>query len=289
VGCHHSTVTRRSQRLGRHAFLLHVLALRALPGGADETVLVDDFDSFAGSQYFPCTLPTAVGAASWFVYGFAFARERRRGSMSPFQRLRRRQLEQRHGRPVRGAVRDAFLGLIDSLPVALDRGLRLVADDDPAIRSAVARLRKHRPVAFSAFPNPPRRIRGAPRTAAARARDRALFANDQLHRFLRHTQAAHRRETIAFGRSYNGLLERLGLFVVWRNFLQARSERRPRDGTTAMRLGLADRRWSWDHLLARRLQPSVVAPSADVLSRYRRGLVTPHLPHDRTHALINAF
>jgi hypothetical protein len=209
--------------------------------------------------------------------------------MSPFQKLRRRRLEQLHGRPARGAVRDAFLGLIGSLPVAADRALRLVADDDPAIRTAVSRLQQHRPIAFRAFANPARRTRGAPRSASARSRDHALFANDQLHRFLRHSQAAHRRETIAFGRSYNGLAERPGLFVVWRNFLQSRSERHPGDGTTAVRLHLTDRRWHWERLLARRLQPSRVAPSPAVLSHYRRDLVTPHLPHDRPHALINAF
>ena len=37
--------------------------------------------------------------------------------------------------------------------------------------------------------------------------------------------SAHRRETLPFGRSGNGLVERLALFVVWRNLAQARSKR----------------------------------------------------------------
>lgn len=283
LGCHHSTVTRRSRRLGRHSLLLHHTALREL--AVTEPVIVDDFDSFAGSQYFPCTLPTATGSNSWFLYGFAFARERRRGSMSPIQQKRRAHLERLYGRPPRGAVTTAFRSLLGALPPARDR-LRIVADDDPAIRRAADEL-PH--VQLSVYPNPARGPKGSRRTPEARQRDQAMFPNDQLHRFLRHTEAAHRRETIAFGRSYNGLVERLALFVVWRNLVQARSERHPRDGTTAMRLRLTDRSWSWGQVLAERLHPGRVRAGEEVMTHYRRDLVIPSLPQEKRHALIRAF
>jgi len=289
AACHQATVTRRSRRLGRHALLLHHLVLHALPSPGGEATVVDDFDTFAWSQYFPCTLPTATGAESWFVYGFAFARERRRGAMSRIQKRRRAALEARYGRPARNAVQGAFRGLIDALPGGPDRSLRLIADDDPAIRRAVRELAPSRPVVLTAHPNPSRGPKGSRRTPTARARDQALFPNDQLHRFLRHTEAAHRRQTIAFGRSYNGLAERLALFLVWRNLVQARSERRPRDGTTAMRLGITDHTWRWEEVLARRLQPSRVRPPAEVMSFYRREMVTPPLPGEHRHRLSRAF
>jgi transposase-like protein len=283
AGCHHATVTRRAQRLGRHASLLHEILLRALPASVAEPVIVDDFDAFACSQYFPCTLPTAVGAHTWFVYGFAFAPERRRGRMSPIQFKRRERLERRYGRPPRGALQQAFSSLIVRLPRLPQR---IIADDDPAIRRAVSRLGG---VLLEVHPNPRRGPKGSRRTPRARARDRALFPNDQLHRFLRHSAAAHRRETIAFGRSYNGLLERLALFVVWRNLVQARSERHPRDGTTAMRLGATTARWDWDTVFSHRLQPSRVDPPVDVWRLYRRLVVTPPLPNERRHTLSRAF
>jgi transposase-like protein len=282
VGCHHSTVTRRSRRLGRHALLLHHLALQDMR--LAEPVIVDDFDSYAGSQYFPCTLPTATGANSWFVYGFAFARERRRGTMSRLQKKRRAHLERLHGRPPRGAVKDAFRALLHRLPER--RGpLQLVADDDPAIRRAAQSLPG---VQLSAYPNPLRGPKGSRRSPQARLRDRALFPNDQLHRFLRHSQAAHRRETIAFGRSYNGLVDRLALFVVWRNLVQARSERHPGRGTTAMHRGLTDRPWTWAQVLAQRLHPGRVDPGPQVMAHYRRDLLTPSLPNERRHTLVRA-
>jgi len=283
VGCHHSTVTRRAQRLGRHALLLHQRALGELT--LREAVIVDDFDTFAGSQYFPCTLPTATGADSWFVYGSAFARERRRGHLSPVQRHRRALFERIFGRPERGSVERAFRSLIRRLPAGEGTRIRLVADDDLSIRRAAAAFPS---VCLSAYANPRRGPKGSPRTPEARARDVALFPNDQLHRFLRHSEAAHRRETIAFGRSYNGLVERLSLFIVWRNLVQARSERRPRDGTAAMRLGLTDSPWTWRNVLAERLFPSRVRPPSDVMEVYRRTLVTPHLLTERRHALVHA-
>lgn len=283
LGCHHSTVTRRSRRLGRHALLLHHTALRQLT--VAEPVIVDDFDSFAGSQYFPCTLPTATGSNSWFLYGFAFARERRRGSMSPVQKKRRAHLERLYGRPPHGAVTAAFRSLLGSLPPARDR-LSIVADDDPAIRRAADAL-PH--LHLSTYPNPVRGPKGSRRTPQARERDEAMFPNDQLHRFLRHSEAAHRRETIAFGRSYNGLVDRLALFVVWRNLVQARSERHPTNGTTAMRLRLTDRPWSWPQVLAERLHPARVQAGQEVMGHYRRELVTPSLPNERRHALSRAF
>ena len=283
LGCHHSTVTRRSRRLGRHALLLHHMALRELT--LSEPVIVDDFDSFAGSQYFPCTLPTATGSDSWFFYGFAFARERRRGSMSPIQQKRRAGLERLHGRPPRGGVTAAFRSLLRGLPTARNR-LHLVADDDPAIRRAAGTL-PH--VHLSAHTNPPRGPKGSPRTLQARRRDRAMFPNDQLHRFLRHSEAAHRRETIAFGRSYNGLVDRMALFVVWRNLVQARSERHPTDGTTAMRLRLTKVPWEWSQVLAERLHPARVQADEDVMGHYRRKLVIPSLPNETRHTLSRAF
>ena len=205
--------------------------------------------------------------------------------MSPIQKKRRARLERLYGRPPNGAVAAAFRSLLRALPPA--RGLlRIVADDDPAIKRAADAL-PH--VHLSVYPNPVRGPKGSRRTLEARQRDQAMFPNDQLHRFLRHSEAAHRRETIAFGRSYNGLVERLALFVVWRNLVQARSERHPRDGTAAMRLRLTNRPWSWPQVLAERLHPARVEAGEKVMEHYRRELIIPSLPNEQRHALLRAY
>ena len=89
--------------------------------------------------------------------------------------------------------------------------------------------------------------------AGVQIKDHALFATDLLHKIIRHSQAHHRRETIAFARRLESALERAFLLAVWRNFVKPRSERRLRDGTPATKVGLARTTWEWARVLSRRL------------------------------------
>jgi hypothetical protein len=116
-----------------------------------------------------------------------------------------------------------------------------------------------------------------------------MFAVDLLHKLIRHSQAHHRRETIAFGRRLNALLERAFLLAVWRNLIKARTERRPDLTTPAMRLGLADKPWNWNRLLARRLFVWRVHVPKPWLPVYRRELITTAVGRNLTHHLVNAF
>jgi hypothetical protein len=138
------------------------------------------------------------------------------------------------------------------------------------------------------YPNPERGPKGAPRSREARRRDSALFPNDRLHGLLRHSLAHHRRETIAFGRRLNAVMERFFLAAVWRNFVKGRSERRP-DGTTpAMRVGVTTSPWSWARILARRLFPDRLEVPESWLELYRREWLTPGGPNT-FHRLALAF
>ena len=90
-GCAPSTVTRLSQRLGRHALLFHVLALDHL-GPLRETLVADHFEAFARTQDYPFGVATLVGAHSHFLYSLDPAPHARTGRVSPAQlaRLRNR-------------------------------------------------------------------------------------------------------------------------------------------------------------------------------------------------------
>ena len=69
---------------------------------------------------------------------------------------------------------------------------------------------------------------------------------------LRHCLKDHTRETIAFGRRRQHSLYRLAIFVVWRNCIKLRREKRCRQ-TPAMVLGVVDRRLTEEEVLERRL------------------------------------
>ena len=116
-----------------------------------------------------------------------------------------------------------------------------------------------------------------------------MFPVDALHAFLRHSLAHHRRETIAFGRRLNALVERMFAFTVNRNFVKRCSERRPCAETPAMRVGLATEPWTWSWILSRRLFPDRV-PLPDLWKvLYRRDWTNPVLPSNTRHRLVYAF
>ncbi len=288
IGCAPSTVTRLSARLGRHAMLLHARARSRLRGRLRESIVLDHFETFEYSQDLPFAIATAVGADSWYCYELDPAPHERSGRRSTFQQAR---LEKRPPRPTFGGFRGSTRRVVDLLLelAGPGRNLGLTNDGHPTYDDVVA-LHPERPrILQSSFPNPDRGPKGAPRSAAARLRDRRMFPVDRWHALMRHSCAHYHRETIAFGRRLNALLDRTYLAVVWRNFVKGRSERKPDSTTPAMRLGLATEPWTWRQVLSRRLFPAREEPTAIETTLYRREWFTPVLPSNRVHRLRQAY
>lgn len=286
LGCAPSTVTRLSARLGRHAILLMSRALSHLHGLLTEPVVLDHFESFEFSQDFPFGVATPVGSASWFVYGLDPAPHARTGKRSTAQERVPTPRRRRHGGYQGSSARTVGM-LVRLCPN--DQPLRLVGDGHPAYSHAASLPQNRDRVVLHSFPNPRRGPKGTPRSPEALARDRALFPVDALHTLLRHTAAHHRRETIAFGRRVNALMERLFLTTVWRNFVKGRSERRPDPATPAMRVGLATEPWSWKRVLSRRLFPHRETLPGCWGALYRRDWTTPVLTNNTRHRLAHAY
>ncbi len=288
LDCAPNTVARASAHLGRHGMLLQARALARLRDALSEPVVFDHFESFELTQDYPFGVGTAVGARSWFVYCLDPAPHGRAGRVSPFQR---RRLESRPRRPHRqgylGSTRRVLDQLLRLAPP--DHPLRLWSDAHADYRRAVHTHPHRDRILESAFPNPRRGPKGAPRSGRARVRDGAMFAVDLLHKILRHSLAHHRRETIAFPRRINAAMERLAVTAVWRNFVKKRSERSGRDSTPALLLGLTETRWSWTRVLSRRLFYDRCELPAPWPTLYRREWTTPALPANARHDLLRAF
>jgi hypothetical protein len=264
-----------AERLGRHAILFHARCLRSLPH-IREPVVHDHFEAFVGRQDQALGVGTAVGASSWFVYDVDPAPHRGSG-----RRPDRAPLKSSCGaQPYVASIRRTLRVL---LPRSSER-LRLVVDGRADYPRAAKLEEQQARVQLLVFPNPVRGPKGSPRSPQAVARDRAMFPVDNLHQFLRHSCADHKRETIAFGRRLESLLGRAYLMSVWKNFIKARSERAPHRTTPAMRVGLADLRWSWERLLARRLFPERERPSVAALRLYRKRWTAGLPVLDRAHA-----
>ncbi len=288
LGCAPSTVTRNAARLGRHAILLLAMTRRELAGLSNEPFVFDHFETFEFTQDYPFGVGTLVGSMSWFVFDLDPAPHGRTGTMSPAQRLR---VDRRPRRPTRGGYlgssRRVFLRLRD---VTL-RGttVTIIGDGHKAYDRARRDSSLERQIVLESYPNAPRGPKGSPRSEAARLRDEHLFPVDLLHKILRHSLAHQRRETIAFGRRLNAVMEQMFLTAVWRNFVKKRSERVSRSGTPAMRLGLTHERWPWTRVFSRRIFPARTAAPPLWGHLYRRLWTSPHYENNARHELKLAF
>jgi len=284
--CAPNSVARISAHLGRHAMLLHAHVLSHLEGRLDEPVVFDHFETYECTHDYPFGVATAVGSRSWFVYGLDPAPHARVGRRSPAQERRLRSRPKRAGR---GRYHGSTRRILDTLLelTGPQQPLTLKWDGHRDYERAV-RAHPHKQRIFTtAYPNPHRGPKGAPRSAQAIERDRAMFPVDLLHKILRHSLAHHRRKTIAFTRRINAAMERMALAAVWRNFVKRSSERRNLP-PPAVQLGLTDTRWNWKRVLSHRLflgRTHLPAPWPEL---YRRAWSTPLLsanaPHDRVHA-----
>ena len=269
AGCDPTTVMRHASRLGRHALLF--LHARRPCGPIAEPLVADGFESFAFSQYSPLHLNLVVGARSHYCYALTHVELRRKGRMTPRQRRRRAALEARHGRPdPRGIEHGMALAL------------RLAA---PEPQTLVVHSDEH-----DDYPRALKRLTGYAirheRTSsrAARTAGNPLFPVNRLDLLLRHNGAHHKRETIAFAKRHQAVVERAAWLMLWQNFIKPFSERRG-GGTPAMRLGLTRRPITIRQVLKWRYFPERVRLPAEWRRYYRGEVVTRYFATERRHRL----
>jgi transposase-like protein len=244
----HATVMRHLARAGRHCLLLHRQILTDCP--THEPLVIDGFESFEFSQFFPFHFNLAVGAQSWTIFHFTDSPLRRKGTMTPQQRSRREYLEARLGRPdpkaVENGVFDLLLPLCRAPSLPTTSPMVLHSDDHPAYRRALHRL--------ATMPGSPVFQHRVTSSTERRTPHNPLFPVNLTDLLLRHGQANHRRETIAFSKRRQAAIERLAVFTVWRNAIKSRREKLPGE-TAAMAAGLLDRPWSWTRVFRTRKFP----------------------------------
>lgn len=283
LGVSHTTVMRHLARAARHCLIYHrrMIDGRAVP----DTIVIDGFESFEFSQYFPFHANLAVDAASWLIRHFTDSPLRRKGTMRADQRRRRALLEEEFGRPDPKAVEEGILELLRTVA----RGQRshdvhelvIHSDDHPAYQRAIRRL--------ESLPETPHIRHEITSSKARRTTSNPLFPVNLADLLIRHGQANHRRETIAFSKRRQGALERLAVFTVWRNAIKRRREKVPGE-TAAMAAGLLQRPLEWREVLAARLFPRREELPGSWWSYYWGRIQTAVMGlRQREHRLIYAF
>ena len=270
--CSPSTVMTHAARLGRHALLFLERHRPELPG---EPIVIDGFESFAFSQYYPLHLNLAVGAESHYVYAFSESELRRKGRMTSAQKAKREREEAEVGRPDPKAIENGILALLAQvLPPKSEATVH--SDDHAAYPRAIRRLEA-------------REIRHVVTSSKKRRTARnPLFPANRQDLMLRHSSANHRRETLAFSKLRAGVIERAAWQVVFMNFLKSFSEK-TQDPTPAERLGIVKRKLGVRFVLRERLFASQIALPEAWRRYYERLVPTRRIPAMRPHALRYAF
>jgi len=262
-----STIATHAARLGRHGLLFH--QLHRPPGPLSEGLVLDGFESFEWSQFYPTSFHLLLGRTSHFCYGFTDSEHRRSGRMSPRQKRRRAQLEAQLGRPdPRSTEREVatLLRIVAPYPQALELDSDEHTDYPRALRH-LSHLSVHHRVTSARRPRTPHN---------------PLFPVNLMDLLARHSGANHKRQTIAFSKRRQSAAERLWVLILWRNWIKWFSERR-RAPTPAMRLRLAARPWSLGEILQQRLFPSRIPLPERWARYYFRQVPTRTLPRGHPH------
>ena len=270
--CAPSTVAHHIARMGRHSLLFQAEELERLTIEGD--VVIDGFETFEWSQYFPYHHNVAVEADTGYFLFHTDSPLRRKGRMRPEQKRRRAQLEEQLGRPDPRAVEKGIGELLDALTGKAPH-LSIRSDDHRAYPRAIRTL-------------PSSHTHHITSSKAHRNNRNPLWEVNLLDLMIRHSTAAHKRETIAWAKRRQAAIEKLAVFQIWRNYVKRRWEKGD-ERTSAMIKGLSERPLKLKELFAsRRFRTRVELPPRWSLY-YDRVVKTAALAVNRTHRLTYAY
>jgi transposase-like protein len=270
--CSPATVAHQVARLGRHCLLFQAGELPKIP--TLEEIAIDGFETFEYSQFFPFHHNVAVDVASGYFLYHTDSPLRRKGRMTARQRQRRAALEETLGRADPRAVETGVRELLAGL-VCRPCPLTIRSDD-------------HRAYPRSMAPFSGRIAHRITSSKQRRDKRNPLWEINVLDLLIRHSTAAHKRETIAWAKRRQASIEKLAILQVWRNYIKRCREKGNRV-TPAMLLGVASRPWRVRDVLAKRLFFENTALSVRWEHYYRRLIETRALPVNRKHRLTYAF
>ena len=246
-----ASVRLRIIRMSRLGLLIHAKAQENLL--ISEPIVYDGLENFSFSQYDPNNLNHAVGKNSLFTYDFNLCPINRKGMMSPRQRLKKKILENRYGSYPKNAIRSSTKAIFQRLLERCPRNQMLTLYTD----------RHYDYQRVVAWDLPPKRIEHI-RISSKIARNfkNKLFAVNNIDMQARHNLAAFKRETIAFAKHPQAMLENFVLYMLYRNYMRPkfwgthRSDPQSAKKSPAMELGIRKKIQSFEDFFSVRILPS---------------------------------
>ncbi len=268
-----ATIDRLVGRLGRHCLLLHWQFTKDLSPPSE--LVVDGFESFEWSQYFPIHLNLAVEKGTDFFNYFTDSPLRRKGRMTEPQKKRREFLEKLLGRPDPKAIEKDMKELIEVTLKGRESAV-VYSDDHPAYKRSIRQIDcdiRHEITPSTDYRN----------------QHNSLSEVNVLDALIRHSSSNHKRETIAWSKRRQASAERLLIFLVWRNYMKGRREKERGGPTPAMLKGLTDHPLTADEILAQRIFRSQLDLPPRWAEYYDRAVETPAIGRNTKHELKYAY
>lgn len=175
------------------------------PQDLKEDVAYDGFETFTHSQFDPCYINTAVGKKSHFIYHNTFSPLNRKGRMTEDQKARNQALIIKYGHYPSNSVYEESCYILRELSKFSEP--KTIWSDEHKSYSRAYR-------SFNCILNM--------KTISSDARrdpSNPLFPVNHLHMIYRHFLSSQKRETIAFQKNEAGLLEKIQLMKIYRNFM----------------------------------------------------------------------
>lgn len=267
LGVSLDTVLRRMKKISRQQLLR--LARDVSKVSLTESIAYDGIENFSFSQYDPNNVNHAVGRESLFVYDFNFSPINRKGRMSRRQMARKAYLESIYGKYPSMIIEEDSLRVFQRLQAKAPKRLELHSDNHYLYRRALARMRG---------PNQINHII-TPAKVARNYRNR-LFAINHCDLLCRHRLSDFRRETIAFAKTCQAMMESFIFLAVDKNYCRPKFSKRQKIDknanreSPAMHLGLTTKILNFTDFFKTRITRGQVELNADWRSFFEG--IAPH-------------
>ena len=233
-GLRSELIQNRYERLSRMMLALNAELRKHIR--PDEDLVLDGFETFSKSQFYPNNVNIIVGSKSEFIYGMGFSQLRRKGAMTAKQKQKRSELEDQYGKAPPNAIEMSVASLLEDLIKLLHENnltdVKLKTDEHKAYVRAFKRV----PAASDCLKHEQYSSRKA-RTPANQ-----LFAVDYCDRQVRKDLANHVRESVQFARCPSAMMTRMSLYQMYHNYIMPRRVKQQRKGNWQTRgeyLGLS--------------------------------------------------
>jgi hypothetical protein len=243
------SVENRLFRMAHWAIAAHSLARHSLH--LHEDLVADGFEGYLRSKYFPHHLNILIGKDSQFFYAMDFTTLRRKGQMSPAQRLYRRFLDNLCRPDPKGVQKSMSRIAEELLYLFCNRTkpiLTLYTDEHKAYTRA---LYQHKTVAHMMAEG--LIVHSRRKSTKEPGRGNTFYAVNYMDRQFRKDIVNYLRHTMNVARNVNQLLERMAVYRLHHNFIKPYRENSPKDGLSHAKLAGCNMKWM-TRLVAERFQ-----------------------------------